>query len=706
MSDDAAINTYVPEAPIASFADDLLDRRRFVERLASALIDPVTKKATGIVVGICGPWGSGKSSILNLLHEHIRKKYRDSVVVRFDPWLVSGRENLIADFFAELHGAITEDAEKTAKTRAAATKLVEFGEMVAPAADWVHPSVGVAIRIGTNAAKKTLARSKTLSQKRDELKNALSDAGIPIVVLVDELDRVEDAEIRTVAQVVRSVGNLPNVSYVIAYDVDRVAAALGSHFVKESISERIQEGRHYLEKIVQHQVHLPAILVEERHRLLHDELRKLERDHPHLGMLRNDPRFNFLMELLSESVITTLRDIHRLTGTFRVLVAMVTDEVDPSDLLAIAALSTKAPEVFARIYATPDNFVQNPLTVDGIQELVRHERESVDQKISRFFSGLTVSPPIRTLLGFLFPTLKDREAPEDRRLNATRPTDAICNRRPLLTALRLGLLPGHISRQEIVDQLRRQSHEIADWLDAKRGTDQIAQIVERLPDIVSADHALFDLSRVTEGFARFLTKNDCNWLTTHMPEQRLADSLWDALKVALRIADPLRRSLADACLRLVANGDTTLAPHMVRHSMIANGQFGLQSRPTYRRLLNNEETENAALALGEAYQSRHLHGPFVSCLWDLQPIYLMLNTSHWTEECRTKLTRELEADAAIDGFTILLFGPGFGTETKTIQKIVDHAYFLELVKKRYAALAEAPASDSLRSALRDAIEGF
>src|SRR5436309_4284924 len=75
-----------PERPIESSADDRLERSLFIERLASALVNPVTGRSTGIVVGITGPWGSGKSSILNLLREWIKARYEDALVVQFDPW--------------------------------------------------------------------------------------------------------------------------------------------------------------------------------------------------------------------------------------------------------------------------------------------------------------------------------------------------------------------------------------------------------------------------------------------------------------------------------------------------------------------------------------------------------------------------------------------------------------------------------------------
>jgi putative protein kinase ArgK-like GTPase of G3E family len=66
------IHPGTPERPILSAEEDKLERDPFVRRLASALVDGKTGKSRGVVIGITGSWGSGKSSILNLLRERLK----------------------------------------------------------------------------------------------------------------------------------------------------------------------------------------------------------------------------------------------------------------------------------------------------------------------------------------------------------------------------------------------------------------------------------------------------------------------------------------------------------------------------------------------------------------------------------------------------------------------------------------------------------
>ena len=82
------------ERPIESEGDDRLLRRDLVARLLGALVD-LEGRATGIVLGLAGPGGSGKSSILNLVAEMAETRYPATIVVTFNPWLANSRNGLI-----------------------------------------------------------------------------------------------------------------------------------------------------------------------------------------------------------------------------------------------------------------------------------------------------------------------------------------------------------------------------------------------------------------------------------------------------------------------------------------------------------------------------------------------------------------------------------------------------------------------------------
>ena len=151
--------SFVPERPITREQEDALDRREFVQRLARSLIDQGTGKATGVVVGVTGPWGSGKSSILNLLHLHIRsdEQYPGAVIVRFDPWLVSGRDDLIIQFFSQLTATIGSTPSLTEKGEAVVDNILTYGARLAPVANYFLPGAGTATKSVVDLVKHVFA---------------------------------------------------------------------------------------------------------------------------------------------------------------------------------------------------------------------------------------------------------------------------------------------------------------------------------------------------------------------------------------------------------------------------------------------------------------------------------------------------------------------------------------------------------------------
>src|SRR5688572_4396258 len=112
-----------PDAPIARSDDDRLSRTAFARELADQLADA---PSTGIVMALTGSWGSGKTSLLNLIAESLGER---AVVVRFNPWLVSGTEQLVGVYFEELGGRL---AVGGGRLREIGERLRRYGAMLGP----------------------------------------------------------------------------------------------------------------------------------------------------------------------------------------------------------------------------------------------------------------------------------------------------------------------------------------------------------------------------------------------------------------------------------------------------------------------------------------------------------------------------------------------------------------------------------------------
>jgi predicted KAP-like P-loop ATPase len=258
------------ERPIERTRDDRLLRQDFAARLLGALIEP-EGRATGMVLGLCGPGGSGKSSILNMVAELAEARHPATVVVSFNPGLANSRNGLLHAFFAEVTAALEGSARNPCcahaeKLKGVAQRIFKYGKRIAPA-DGVWFCDGGATAAGLDTLRQSLPGNDTFRRMRDEFASELDESGASVLVLIDEIDRLNDRDVAVCAQLVRAVADFERFSYLLAYDPERVAPALGNGDV--------ECGGTHLEKLVQLQVALPPVLPRQIRRILDTRFREL-----------------------------------------------------------------------------------------------------------------------------------------------------------------------------------------------------------------------------------------------------------------------------------------------------------------------------------------------------------------------------------------------------------------------------------------------
>ena len=69
-------------------------------------------------MGIHGPWGEGKTSVLNMIVEKL-ETYKNVVVMRFNPWRFPEESFLLRSFFLDVAGKIDSALITKRETRVA-----------------------------------------------------------------------------------------------------------------------------------------------------------------------------------------------------------------------------------------------------------------------------------------------------------------------------------------------------------------------------------------------------------------------------------------------------------------------------------------------------------------------------------------------------------------------------------------------------------
>lgn len=332
--------------PITKPEDDALGRTKPARSFAEQVL--TLDSTEGVVVGVLGPWGSGKTSFVNLARQ--RLKDAGVTVLEFNPWMFSGADQLVQAFFVELSAQL-----KLRQDLAEIGKLVEdYGETFSGLA-WL-PLVGPWIERGRAASKiiaKLLQRRKEGVRGRQlKVRDALSKLPNPIVVVLDDIDRLTTPEIRDVFKLVRLTANFPQVIYLLAFDRIRVEQALGEQGIP---------GRDYLEKILQIGIDLPAVPAE----ILNSQIFKAI--DTALGSIQNPGHFdsNAWPDVFIEVVrplIRNMRDVRRYSAAIHGTVRDLGGQVALVDVLALEAIRIFLPDVFRNMHSAVDGLTN---TSDG-----------------------------------------------------------------------------------------------------------------------------------------------------------------------------------------------------------------------------------------------------------------------------------------------------------------------------------------------------
>jgi hypothetical protein len=325
------------DGPIDDPADDLLAREPFALALAEDV--RLAPRGSGFIIGLTGVWGGGKTSVLQL----VARALEDDVgaVVEFNPWLFSGTEQLVSYLFSELAGQLEETGdEKLAKVAGA---LTSYGTLVSPLryVPWVGSVIKATGDVAGGLGNLLDPDEPSVRERARQLREQLSGLEQPILVLVDDLDRLGQEEIVDVVRLVRLVGDFPNLVYLLAFDPEVVEEAL--------TSERGGDGHAYLEKIIHVSHALPPIRHEDLTTVLQSAL---EQALPDLDDYRLDSeRLDSLFWGEARALFATVRDVRRFVNLLRTTLDLLGDEVDLADVLTLEALRLFEPTAFAAIVA-------------------------------------------------------------------------------------------------------------------------------------------------------------------------------------------------------------------------------------------------------------------------------------------------------------------------------------------------------------------
>ena len=339
-----------------------------------------TDGADGLVVGIYGTWGCGKTSTLNMLKQNIGDK---AIVVNFNPWAFPNQNLAIKNFLFDLANAIQdvmpEDNNDSTKLNQKLYRIPFIGERIrkktASGTFTLREGFGdileqYARKIITMSSEipgakpikhlengaTILNKSNDLNAMKQKLNNLIRTCKKRIIVFVDDIDRLDSEETFYTFRVIKNILNFSGVVYVLAFDDYAVGKSLNPRF-EGGVTE--DAGRKYLEKIVQVPLRLPALRREDLDLMLIDAIGGLLSDNGIALTEEEGERFRVIYDDSFYKFFDTPRAIYRYINALRFLLPSVKGEVNLVDFLVLEIVRIFRPEVYTSIFNNKKLFVKS-----------------------------------------------------------------------------------------------------------------------------------------------------------------------------------------------------------------------------------------------------------------------------------------------------------------------------------------------------------
>lgn len=309
-------------------------------------------------------------------------------VVDFNPWMFSGSNQLVNFFLTEIGAELNvRSKSRFGKT---ADWLAQYAGILKPVSQFIPvPGAAIAGEVAAAAiagiADSTRA-DRSAKEVREEIAKGLSALDQPIVVVIDDIDRLTTIEIREIFKLVRLTASFPNIIYVLAFDRARVEQALTEDGVP---------GRAYLEKIVQLSFDVPQAPEKLLRSQIFDELNRIIA--PVANAMLDENRWSDVYWEVIDPLFANMRDVTRYAISARSTVKSLGNEVDLADLLAMEALRVFRPELIQEL-----SKLRSDLTTT--REIMGRKDERSQKRITAFLSKFPEDEDlIRALFNRVFP---------------------------------------------------------------------------------------------------------------------------------------------------------------------------------------------------------------------------------------------------------------------------------------------------------------
>lgn len=314
FSDD---NGFIKDSPFNDFKDDLYGRRELATNAIEKIISTDTNDSA-FTFGINAPWGTGKTSFMNIMKEVINSSsfpnhFSYPIIIDFNPWLYSDKKDLITAFFEELSNVLKRYSHTLSK------ELIDYSKLLS-ALDLSETNFIVSLINITQD-------QKAIQEKKEQIVNSIRLIKKRIIVFIDDLDRLSADELLLIMKLIRNISDFPYMYFIAAYDKNYIINCLEAKMPSKGVS--------FVDKIFPIEIHLPPI-----HKISLLKLLSKSITGPTIlkGYILKKNDNNPLNSL------STIREVKRLANNVNLFLSL-SEDINPIDVLLFELFKMKYPSV-------------------------------------------------------------------------------------------------------------------------------------------------------------------------------------------------------------------------------------------------------------------------------------------------------------------------------------------------------------------------
>jgi hypothetical protein len=317
------------DLPVQEGGEDLLGRREIIEGLVSAIVLEQPE-----VIAVTGAYGEGKTSFLNLTVGELKKVEEDDlpVIVRFSPWLAADSNALVLS----LLNSIVVEMKKTFVLPGMGRDAARYARTLlsaVPRAEWL----------------KDFITDPSQEQRIDALADHIGRTRRRVLVVLDDLDRMEAKELETVFKLLRGSDRLSNITFLCAFAPSELAQILNA-------TRPSQNTATFIEKFFPVQYALP--------RIDPSQLRDLFSQRIASVVARFSPSHHDDMSKMIESIweggassyFGNLRRIKLFLNAISRSLERIAHEVNIEDFIRLELIRYIEPNLYEQIFRNPERF--------------------------------------------------------------------------------------------------------------------------------------------------------------------------------------------------------------------------------------------------------------------------------------------------------------------------------------------------------------